>query len=71
KFILEPSSEIVNQVIGDVNADGEFSVADLVMMQKFILGDSDLTDWKAGDLTEDGIINVLDLVKMKELLIKG
>ncbi len=71
KFILEPSSEIVNQVIGDVNADGEFSVADLVMMQKFILGDSDLTDWKAGDLQEDGIINVLDLVKMKELLIKG
>lgn len=40
KFILEPAGKIK----GDVNADGTFSIADLVMMQKFLLADGNLTD---------------------------
>ena len=58
-------------VPGDVNADGSFNVADIVMMQKWLGGgkDTDLADWKAGDLCEDGVIDVFDMVAMrKELL---
>lgn len=54
---------------GDVNADGEFSVADIVMMQKWLLGAGSLTDWKAGDLYEDGGIDVFDLCLMKRELL--
>ena len=56
-------------VIGDVNADGEFSVADLVMMEKWLLGSKDITDWKAGDLAEDGIIDAFDLAVMRKLIV--
>ncbi|MGN0621078.1 MAG: carbohydrate-binding protein, partial [Porcipelethomonas sp.] len=55
---------------GNVNADGEFSAADIVMMQKWLLGGGELTDWKAGDLCKDEIINVYDLCLMRRLLIE-
>ncbi|WP_338100379.1 family 16 glycosylhydrolase [Ruminococcus callidus] len=55
----------------DVNADGKFDVADVVTLQKWLLGVSDakLADWKAGDLYEDEKLNVLDLCKMKQELL--
>lgn len=61
KFILEP----VPAVTGDVNADGVFNVADIVMMQKWLICTGELTDWKAGDLNNDGIIDVFDLCLMR------
>ncbi len=60
--------EIDKTVDGDVNADGVFNVADVVMMQKWLLCSDDLTDWKAGDLCEDNVINVFDLCLMKQML---
>lgn len=56
-------------ILGDVNADGEFSVADVVMMQKWLICAGDLTDWKAGDLYSDNIINVFDLCLMRRKLL--
>lgn len=58
-------------VKGDVNADGEFNLADVVLMQKWLLAvpDTTLNDWKAGDLCEDNRIDVFDLCLMKRLLI--
>ena len=56
-------------VNGDVNADGEFSIADAVMLQAYLLGSGKLTDWQAGDLLKDNIINVFDFCLMKEKLI--
>lgn len=55
-------------VRGDVNADGKFDISDLVMMQKFLLGNGTLTDWKAGDLCMNGKIDVFDLVAMRRLI---
>lgn len=56
---------------GDVNADGSFSIADVVMLQKWILGIPDVTlpNWEAADLCEDGVLNVFDLCMMKRELI--
>lgn len=59
-----------DEVIGDVNADGKFSVVDLVMMQKFLLNNGELTDWKAGDLCSDERIDVFDMVMMRQLILK-
>lgn len=69
KFVIEPAAEELTEIIGDVNADGEFSIADVVMMQKWLLFTGDLIDWKAGDLCEDEQINVFDLCLMKRLLV--
>lgn len=58
------------KIKGDVNSDGQFSVADLVMMQKYILGNGMLNDWTAGDLCEDGKIDVFDMIQMRKLIIQ-
>ncbi len=57
--------------MGDVNSDGEFNAADLVLLQKWMLGDPDvmIDNLKAADLYEDGTINVVDLCMMKSKLI--
>lgn len=58
-------------VRGDVNADGEFTVADLVMLQNYLVRRGDITDWRAGDLCEDNILDVFDLCVMKSCLIEN
>lgn len=70
KFVIEPATEesAPEKVMGDVNADGKFSIADVVMMQKWILGSGELTDWTAGDLCKDGKIDVFDLCLMKKFV---
>ncbi len=70
KFIIEPASTEKKTVVGDVNADGEFAIADLVTMQKFLLGKGTLADWKAGDLCEDERIDGFDMVAMRKLIIE-
>ena len=68
RFILEPVKPSPKRVIGDVNADGDFTVADVVMMQNYLLGRGALTDWEAGDLIKDGKITVFDLIRLKKEL---
>lgn len=61
---------VPDSVNGDVNADGVLNVADLVMMQKWLLGSSDeLTNWNAGDAYKDGRIDVYDFIMIRKLLI--
>ena len=57
---------------GDINADGKFDVADVVLLQKWLLAvpDTHLADWKAGDLYEDDRLDVFDLCLMKRELLK-
>ncbi len=54
---------------GDVNGDGLFSLSDVVMMQKFILGSEYLTVPQAGDVCMDLRLDGFDLAVMKRLLI--
>lgn len=71
KFILEPALKSNNKIVGDVNSDGKFSVADLVMMERYLLNAGTLTDWIAGDICKDEVIDVYDLIRMRELITKG
>lgn len=59
-----------SSVSGDVNSDGQFNVADVVMLQKWLICAGDITDWQAGDLCEDGCIDVFDLCVMKRELLQ-
>ena len=58
---------------GDVNADGEFTIADVVALQKWLLGvpDAKLADWKAGNFCNDNRLDVFDLCIMKRELLKS
>lgn len=54
-------------VTGDINMDGAFNVADVVLLQKWLLAvpDTELANWKAADLCEDDCLDVFDLCLMK------
>lgn len=58
---------------GDANADGEFNVADVVTLQKWLLAvpDTKLADWKSADLCSDNRLDVFDLCLMKRELLKN
>lgn len=58
--------------MGDVNADGSVSVADLVSLQNFILGRSSLEKehWVLSDVCYDGKINVFDMIILRRKVIE-
>ena len=60
-------------VKGDVNNDGEFTVADVVLLPKWILAvpNTKLENWKAADLCEDGKLDVFDLCMMRKILVNS
>ena len=55
---------------GDVNADGNVNVLDIVTMVNFIMGNNDPTAYEAcaGDVNEDGSMNVLDIVTIVNMI---
>lgn len=67
-FIDEP----IDEVEGDVNADGEFNVTDLVLVQKWLIGNQsdEIKNWKAADFVNDDILDVYDLIIMRKKLLK-
>lgn len=57
---------------GDVNSDGSFNVADVVLFKKWLLNipDVKLDNWMAADFCQDGKLDVFDLCLMKKALIE-
>ena len=71
KYVFDESHVIDDEVAGDVNMDGKFDVADVILLQKWILASpgTELKNWKAGDMCEDGVLDVFDLCMMKTALV--
>lgn len=55
---------------GDVNDDGRFTVADVVLLEKWLNAspDAELINWKAADFCNDDKLNVFDILMMKHRL---
>lgn len=70
-YALADVSIVPKEIKGDCNNDGKFTVADAVLLQKWLLAvpDTKLADWEAADLCEDGVLDVFDLCLMKRKLI--
>ncbi len=68
---FEGTTEPVTSVQGDVNADGEFNISDVVLLQKWLLAvpNTKLNNWKAADLCKDDRLDVFDLCLLKRELI--
>lgn len=60
------------QADGDVNLDGTFNIADVVLFQRYLLAIDTLTKEQAdnADCLNDGELNVFDLVMMRRMLIE-
>ena len=58
---------------GDVNDDGEFGIADVVKLQKWLISapDSELENWSAGDISADDRLTVFDLILLRRALLKA
>ena len=67
---LEPQPGVL--ISGDVDADGELTVADLVALQKWILAipGTTLKDPHAGYMNDDAVVDVFDLALLKRELLK-
>ncbi|MBQ7131691.1 MAG: glycoside hydrolase family 9 protein [Oscillospiraceae bacterium] len=62
------SENASENVIGDVDSDGDFDTQDIAMMQYYLNASGDLNDWQAGDLSQDSKIDVVDLCMMKRMI---
>ncbi len=58
-----------SEIMGDANDDGSFSVTDVVMVQKYLLGIGSLTAPDNADFCKDGVVNGFDLAIMKQELV--
>ena len=58
---------------GDVNGDGSFNIADVVVFQKWLLNpkDNPLRNFRAADLCTDDRLDVFDLCLMKKKLMES
>ena len=58
-------------VIGDINKDGQCDIADAILLQKFLLAKTgiELADWNAGDMDKNGRLNAVDFSLLKRRLL--
>lgn len=66
-----PASAAPAEITGDINSDNEINAADLVIMEKYLLGAESMTadQCAKADLIKDGIIDVFDLIKLRKIII--
>lgn len=63
--------EVKSSLKGDINGDKKVNTADLVLMQRYILGTEEFTieQFKNSDLDRDGLVNAFDVVILRKILI--
>lgn len=59
----------INDLIGDMNCDNNLTNMDLLLLKRYILGNSYLTI--NADVNQDGNINILDILELKKIIEKG
>ncbi|MDE6730676.1 MAG: carbohydrate-binding protein [Oscillospiraceae bacterium] len=69
-FLQESAQGTPEKILGDANADGQVTVADLITLQKWLLCQGGLPNWENVDLYKDGKINIFDLCLLKKLLLE-
>ena len=65
EYIYEPE---VDEMIGDINADGDVNILDVVLLANAVLTGNYLSE---GDINGDGMNNVLDIVGMINIILDG
>ena len=53
---------------GDVNSDGAVTIADLIMLERWLLCTGEITAPENAELTGDRKVNAYDMVQLRKLL---
>ena len=63
---------VTRGILGDVNGDGSVAIADVVLLNRSVLGKVTLADTakKLGDVNGDGNISIADVVKLNRYVLK-
>ena len=63
----------VSYGLGDINTDGSIGVADLVILQKHIIGREIMTKAQSAqaDMNSDGTVDIFDLVELRRAVVQG
>lgn len=70
-YISDKNGDIYEGCKGDVNKDGELNISDLVVLQKWLVGNGNGLDcWQLADICDDNQINVFDMVMLRKLIIE-
>ena len=56
---------------GDCNNDNTITASDAVVMQKYLTGDAEITDWQNIDFDNNGVVNAMDYTLMLRMLAAG
>ena len=69
-FVIDLNDELWDNVLGDINIDGQIDILDVVMLVDYILSgeSSDLTN---ADIINDNEINILDVVAIVNLILSN
>lgn len=69
-FNFEPNKETL---LGDVNGDGEITIVDSTILQKYIVGQTTLDDetLNVADVNKDGAVTVVDATLIQKFVVKG
>ena len=66
------TTPIVSAGAGDLNKDGKITVADIVLLQKYLVKkDAEISDKSAADVDKNGKVNIFDAVKLKRMIINS
>ena len=71
-YLIQSKMKISSCKLGDVSGDGNFNVADIVLFQRWLLGQKpeNFKNWQAADMDGSGELDVFDLAKMKRYLVE-
>ncbi len=70
-YISDENGDINEGFKGDVNKDSNINIADLVVLQKWLVGNGDSLDcWQLADICDDNQLDVFDMVMLRKLLIE-
>ena len=73
-FFIDGNPCFTWQVYGDVNDDDKITIADVVMLQKYLIQELNYTEnmqYTSSDINQDGYVNGFDLTLLKQILIQG
>lgn len=64
-------TDFLQSMTGDINADGECTLADAVTLHRWLMHDRiTVANWLAGDLDANGVLNAADLTLLKRRIIE-
>lgn len=73
KVVFERNKDAVLYEVGDIDFSGNINVADLVLLQKYILAVQPFSasQWYNADINEDGSVDVFNLCLLRGILVKS